>query len=65
MPSANLPSTDTRKILAALNKALKQVNPRIPQRLHLSHFARVSFADYEAILEVESFAIDAGYPELN
>lgn len=65
MPIANLPSTDTRKILAALNKALKQVNPRIPQRLHLSHFARVSFADYEAILEVESFAIDAGYPELN
>jgi ABC-type phosphate/phosphonate transport system substrate-binding protein len=65
MPNANLPSTDNQKILVALNKALQQLNPRIRQRLHLSHFARVSFADYESILEVESFAIDASYPELN
>jgi ABC-type phosphate/phosphonate transport system substrate-binding protein len=65
LPNANLPSTDTRQILVALNKALKQVNPRIRQQLHLSHFASVSFVDYQGILEAESFAIDAGYHELN
>jgi len=65
MPNANLPSTDTRQILAALNKALKQLNPRLRQQLHLSHFASVSLGDYQSILEVASFAIDAGYPELN
>ena len=64
LPNANLPSTDTQQILAALNEALKQVNPRFRQQLHLSHFASASFDDYQGILEVESFAIDAGYPEL-
>jgi ABC-type phosphate/phosphonate transport system substrate-binding protein len=65
LPNANLPSTDTQQILVALNKALKQVNPLLRQQLHLSHFASASFDDYQGILEVESFAIDAGYPELN
>jgi len=65
MPNANLPSTDTGQILAALNKALKQLNPQLRQQLHLSHFASVNLGDYQSILEVESFAIDAGYPELN
>jgi len=65
MPNANLPSTDTRQILVALNEALKQLNPRLRQQLHLSHFASVSLGDYQSILEVESFAIDAGYAELN
>ena len=65
LPNANLPSTDTQQLLVALNKALKQLNPRLRQQLHLSHFASVSLADYRAILEVESFAIDAGYHELN
>ena len=64
LPNANLPSTDTQQIRAALNEALKQVNPRLRQQLHLSHFASASFDDYQGILEVESFAIDAGYPEL-
>lgn len=64
MPNANLPSTDTRQILAALNQALKQLNPRLRQQLHLSHFASVGIDDYQGILEAESFAIDAGYHEL-
>jgi ABC-type phosphate/phosphonate transport system substrate-binding protein len=64
LPNANLPSTDTQQILVALNKALNQVNPQLRQQLHLSHFASASFDDYQSILEVESFALDAGYPEL-
>jgi ABC-type phosphate/phosphonate transport system substrate-binding protein len=64
MPDASLASTDTRQILATLNKALKQVNPRLRQQLHLSHFESVNLEDYQGILEVESFAIDAGYHEL-
>jgi len=64
LPAANLNSTDTRQILAALNKALNQVDPQIRQQLHLCHFARAGFDDYQGILEVESFALDAGYPEL-
>jgi len=64
MPNANHSSTDSRQVLAALNKALNEVNPQIRQQLNLSHFESVSFEDYQGILEVESFARDAGYPEL-
>jgi len=64
LPNSNLASTNTREILAALNQALNQVDPWIKQRLHLSHFESVSLDDYQGILEVESFAIDAGYSEL-
>jgi ABC-type phosphate/phosphonate transport system substrate-binding protein len=64
MSNAKLPSTDTQQILVALNRALNQVNPLIREQLHLSHFASVSFADYQGILEVESLARNAGYPEL-
>jgi ABC-type phosphate/phosphonate transport system substrate-binding protein len=64
LPNTSLPSTDTRRILVALNEALNQVNPGVRQQLHLSHFAPVGFDDYQSILEVESFANDAGYPEL-
>lgn len=64
IPNAILSTTDTRQILVTLNKALKQVNPRLRQQLHLSHFESVKLEDYQGILEAESFAIDAGYHEL-
>lgn len=65
VPNANLSSIDTEQILVKLNQTLNQVDPQIRQQLHLSHFAPVSFNDYQSILDVESFAINAGYPELN
>lgn len=65
LPNANLAATDTREILMTLNKALDQADPWIRQRLHLSHFESVDFDDYQGILEVEAFAMNAGYPELN
>jgi ABC-type phosphate/phosphonate transport system substrate-binding protein len=64
LPNSKLAATDTREILMALNKALNQAAPWIRQRLHLSHFESVDFDDYQGILEVEAFAINAGYPEL-
>ena len=64
LPNSNLAATNTGEILAALNKALDQIDPRIRQRLRLSHFESVSLDDYQGILGVESFAINAGYPEL-
>ena len=65
LPNTNFPSTDTQQILVTLNKALNQVNPRVRQQLHLSHFARVNFGDYQSILEIESFANDVNYHDLN
>ncbi len=64
MPGASFSSSDTRHILGTLNNALEQLEPRLRHQLHLSHFESVSFDDYQSILEVESFAMDAGYPEL-
>lgn len=64
LPNSKLAATDTREILMPLNKALDQADPWIRQRLHLSHFESVDFDDYQGILEVEAFAINAGYPEL-
>lgn len=65
LPGSKLASTNTGEIVVALNQALNQGNPRIRQQLHLSHFESVGFDDYQDILDVESFAIDAGYHELN
>ena len=64
MPKASVSSTDTRQVLATLNRALKQVDPRLRQQLRLSHFESVCIEDYQGILDVESFAINAGYNEL-
>ena len=63
-PNAILPSINTRQIIATLNKALKQVNPQLRQQLHLNHFESVNLDDYKGILELESFAKNAGYHEL-
>ena len=59
------PTAESGEIVVALNQALNQGNPQIRQQLHLSHFESVGFDDYQDILDVESFAIDAGYHELN
>jgi ABC-type phosphate/phosphonate transport system substrate-binding protein len=64
LPNSNLASTNTGEILAALNEALNHVDPWIKQRLRLSHFESAGLDDYQGILEVESFAIEAGYPRL-
>ena len=64
LPNGNVPTTDTLEIMVTLNKALNKVDPQIRLQLHLSHFAGVGFDDYQSILDIESFAIKAGYHEL-
>jgi len=64
LPKSNLASTSTGDILTTLNEALNQIDPRVKQRLRLSHFESVNLDDYQGILEVESVAIEAGYPRL-
>jgi hypothetical protein len=49
----------------ALNQALEQLPSAQKNRLHLSAFEGVRFDDYASVIELEKFAIDAGYPELN
>jgi ABC-type phosphate/phosphonate transport system substrate-binding protein len=65
VPTSKRATTNTDNVVQALNQALEQVDPEIRLRLHLKHFERVSIDDYRSIVDVESFAINAGYPELN
>ena len=65
VPNSKLAASNTDRIVQVLNQALDQVDPEIRQRLHLKHFERASIDDYRSIVEVESFAVNAGYPELN
>lgn len=49
----------------ALNQALAQLPVELRKKLHLARFESVGLDDYQSILELEKFAIEAGYPELN
>ncbi|MDH3387212.1 MAG: PhnD/SsuA/transferrin family substrate-binding protein [Gammaproteobacteria bacterium] len=51
-------------LVAALNHALADTPIDVTQKLHLARFEPVTFDDYRAIVELERFAIDAGYPLL-
>ena len=56
---------DTEAMIARLNQALNAAPETVRRCLHLSEFSSVELDDYAQILEVEAFAIDRGYPELN
>jgi len=49
----------------ALNQALTQLPAELREKLHLDHFESVGLEDYQSILDLESFAIEAGYAKLN
>jgi len=51
--------------LTALNQALTELPLSARKKLHLDHFESVGLDDYQSILELENFAIEAGYAELN
>ena len=51
--------------LTALNRALSTLPAAMRRALHLEHFTAASIDDYAGILELQDFAIAAGYPELN
>lgn len=51
--------------VTALNQALTAVPAGIRNKLHLDRFESVGLEDYQSILDLENFAIEAGYAELN
>jgi ABC-type phosphate/phosphonate transport system substrate-binding protein len=51
--------------IEALNQALERAPPEVARALRLERFEAVGIRDYEAIVELENFAIEYGYPELN
>jgi len=51
--------------VAALNQARAELPPEEARILHLLRFEAVAGSHYRSILELENFAIEYGYPELN
>ena len=65
MPAASRTLERSGEWLAALNRALSRLAQSDRQKLHLERFEAADFEDYAGIVELEEFAVDAGYPELN
>ena len=63
-PKKFISSGDSPEYIDKLNQALEQAPAEVRQRLHLSHFEAIDIEDYQCIVEVRNFAIDAGYPDL-
>ena len=63
VPAARAGSAPLDDWTAALRRALEAL-PAVRQTLHLEGFARVDEQDYRSILELETAAIDADYPQL-
>ena len=55
---------DRSKLCAAMNTAVKQMDPKSRKLLYLKGFEAVARADYEKIRQLEQHAILAGYPAL-
>lgn len=51
-------------LVGRLNLALQRIPEAQRQLLHLSHFAPVTIDDYASILELQTFALEKGYPGL-
>ena len=51
--------------IEALNRALDEAPPEVARALHLERFEAIGIEHYDSILELENFAIEYGYPELN
>lgn len=60
----NSQDTDTAILIDRLNQALTRLPDNVRQSLHLSSFERVVLKDYQGIVDLETNAIDSGYPEL-
>ena len=65
IPHSRYRPDDCRLYIKALNQALAQAPQASRDRLHLSGFEAVELEHYESILELENYALDAGYAELN
>jgi ABC-type phosphate/phosphonate transport system substrate-binding protein len=74
MPHADIADADitdantgtmTGAMIDCLNQALALCDDAVRDTLHLNGFASVQLDDYRSIVEIEQYAIQRGYPELN
>lgn len=64
LPKSSIDDTDLGLLVENLNQALADTPAAIRNRLHLHGFEPVTLEDYQSIIELETFAIDSGYPRL-
>jgi ABC-type phosphate/phosphonate transport system substrate-binding protein len=65
MTHADMAVADTETMIKRLNQALALCDGVVRDTLHLSGFASVQLDDYRRIVEIEQYAIQRGYPQLN
>lgn len=65
MPATRYSAERGEAYLDALNQAMARLPAASARRLHLDRFESVSPDDYQSIVELEKFAIEAGYAQLN
>ncbi|MCP4764706.1 MAG: phosphate/phosphite/phosphonate ABC transporter substrate-binding protein [Gammaproteobacteria bacterium] len=65
LPNSRIGGIDTVRMIEQLNQALEASGYAVRKRLHLREFVAVKMDDYQGILDIENFAIEQGYPELN
>jgi ABC-type phosphate/phosphonate transport system substrate-binding protein len=65
MPTASYSRQLKNTWLAALNQGLARVPSAARKTLHLDRFESAEANDYRSILELEEFALESGYAELN
>ncbi len=65
VPTSQYSAQVCASYVSALNQALTLLPAELRQKLHLARFESVGLDDYQSILELENFAIEAGYAELN
>jgi ABC-type phosphate/phosphonate transport system substrate-binding protein len=65
MSHSLIASTDTAALTGRLNQALEACDNSVKDTLHLTGFEPVQMDDYQGILEVERYAVERAYPELN
>lgn len=64
MAHARVAASDTRILIAQLQQALASCPTETSATLHLAGFAEVRLDDYQAILDIEGYAVERGYAEL-
>ena len=65
MAHADITDANTGAMIEHLNQALASCDGVVRSTLHLNGFASVQLDDYRSIVEIEQYAIQRGYPQLN
>lgn len=65
LPKSSVGDTDLGLLIDSLNQALANTPETIRSRLHLLRFEPAVLEDYQPIADLETFAIESGYPHLS